>query len=137
MDTTAFIGMCPIHIPSPTITALSGGSYFTHRRRALHFIFVQSGLRQDPLDLFQDRFISAIVFFRERKPIAPKKFSSVVTALARLLSPIHTCKCARINLYYRGTVASNCAGARLPKRKAKTYENARRKRQAPLPEGAC
>ena len=81
----------PIYFPSPTIAILPGGSYLAHRRRAFYFLFVQSSLRQDPLDLFQDRLIDAIVLFRERKAIAPQKFSSVVTALTRLLGPIFTC----------------------------------------------
>jgi len=144
-DTTTVI-MCPTYSlpPSPPIATLPRGSRLSHCRRELHFIFVQSSLRQDPLDLFQDRLIYAIVLFRERKAIASQKFSSVVTTLARLLSPIFTCKYAKkINSCCRKkktsslvTMTSNPPPP-LPKRKRKTYENARRKRQASHPEGEC
>lgn len=130
----------PIH-SSPPIATLPRVSRLSHCRCALHFIFVQSSLRQDPFDLFQDRLICAIVLFRERKAIAPQKFSSVVTTLARLLSPIFTWKYGKKKNSLLKEKASSlvtmASNPPLPKTKAKTYENARRKRQASHPEGEC
>ena len=65
-DTTTII-LCPIHLvpTSPPVATLSRGSRLSRCRCALHFIFVQSSLRQDPLDFFQDRLICAVVLFRK------------------------------------------------------------------------
>jgi hypothetical protein len=60
------------------------------RRRPLHFLFIQACLGQNPLDLFQDWLVRTVAFFCERKTVAPQKFSPVVAALPRLLSPVLT-----------------------------------------------
>jgi hypothetical protein len=86
---TIVIRMSLICSPLPTIATFPG-PYMARRSRALHFFFIQAGLGQDSLDLFQDWLVRAVVLFCERKAIAPQKFSPVVAALARLLSPVLT-----------------------------------------------